>query len=273
MRPDVAVAFDRMAAAARAAGVALVINSAYRSDAEQQRLWDANPDPRWVAPPGTSLHRCGTELDLGLVGRLRLAGRERRPVRLRPALLLGGLALRLRRTARRRARRRATGSPRPAPSPTAGAAEGPGCPASCRRASGRRCWRPPSRHDVSAALLAAQLMAESELQPERGLARRRAGHRAVHAGDGRRLRAPRPVRPGRGDRRAGAADGASCSGSSARSSSRSPPTTPARERCRRATACRPTRRRRPTSPGSSALLDGAGQLLGGPPALEVRLVA
>ena len=42
-----------------------MINSAYRSDAEQQRLWDANPDPRWVAPPGTSLHRCGTELDLG----------------------------------------------------------------------------------------------------------------------------------------------------------------------------------------------------------------
>jgi hypothetical protein len=65
MRPDVAIAFDRLAAAARGAGVALVINSAYRSDSEQQRLWDANPDPRWVAPPGTSLHRCGTELDLG----------------------------------------------------------------------------------------------------------------------------------------------------------------------------------------------------------------
>ena len=35
MRPDVAVAFDRMAAAASAAGVTLTINSAYRSDAEQ----------------------------------------------------------------------------------------------------------------------------------------------------------------------------------------------------------------------------------------------
>ncbi|MFN8152498.1 MAG: transglycosylase SLT domain-containing protein [Solirubrobacterales bacterium] len=65
MRPDVAAAFDRMAAAAAAAGVSLVINSAFRSDAEQQALWNANPDPRWVAPPGTSLHRCGTELDLG----------------------------------------------------------------------------------------------------------------------------------------------------------------------------------------------------------------
>jgi hypothetical protein len=65
MRPDVAAAFDRMAAAARRDGITLAINSAYRSDAEQARLWAANPDPRWVAPPGTSLHRCATELDLG----------------------------------------------------------------------------------------------------------------------------------------------------------------------------------------------------------------
>jgi D-alanyl-D-alanine carboxypeptidase len=65
MRPDVAAAFDRMAAAAARAGIALAINSAFRSDAEQARLWQQNPDPRWVAPPGTSLHRCATELDLG----------------------------------------------------------------------------------------------------------------------------------------------------------------------------------------------------------------
>ncbi|MCO5326467.1 MAG: transglycosylase SLT domain-containing protein [Solirubrobacterales bacterium] len=65
MRPDVAAAFDRMAAAAAADGVSLIINSAFRSDAEQQALWNQHPDPRWVAPPGTSLHRCGTELDLG----------------------------------------------------------------------------------------------------------------------------------------------------------------------------------------------------------------
>ena len=43
----------------------LVITSAYRSDAEQARLFAQNPDPRMVAPPGTSLHRCATELDLG----------------------------------------------------------------------------------------------------------------------------------------------------------------------------------------------------------------
>ena len=65
MRPDVAQAFDRMEHAAAADGVALVVNSGFRSDAEQARLFAAHPDPRWVAPPGRSLHRLGTELDLG----------------------------------------------------------------------------------------------------------------------------------------------------------------------------------------------------------------
>jgi hypothetical protein len=68
MRPDVAAAFDRLAAAAAHAGIALVVNSAYRSDAEQARLFAQHPDPRWVAPPGHSLHRCATELDLGPPG-------------------------------------------------------------------------------------------------------------------------------------------------------------------------------------------------------------
>jgi Transglycosylase SLT domain/D-alanyl-D-alanine carboxypeptidase/Putative Flp pilus-assembly TadE/G-like len=65
MRPDVASAFDRMAATAAEAGVTLLVNSGFRSDAEQARLFAANPDPEWVAPPGQSLHRCATELDLG----------------------------------------------------------------------------------------------------------------------------------------------------------------------------------------------------------------
>jgi hypothetical protein len=65
MRPDVALAFDRMARAARADGIQLAITSAFRTDAEQAELWRRNPDPKWVAPPGTSLHRYGTELDLG----------------------------------------------------------------------------------------------------------------------------------------------------------------------------------------------------------------
>jgi hypothetical protein len=65
MRPDVAVAFDRLAAAARSDGVALMIASAFRTDAEQAQLFAEHPDPKWVAPPGESLHRLGTELDLG----------------------------------------------------------------------------------------------------------------------------------------------------------------------------------------------------------------
>src|SRR3954447_3160140 len=69
MRPDVAEAFDRMAAAAREeTGIALEVNSGFRSDAEQARLFAAHPDPKWVAPPGTSLHRYATELDLGPPG-------------------------------------------------------------------------------------------------------------------------------------------------------------------------------------------------------------
>jgi hypothetical protein len=65
MRPDVAAAYDRMAAAARRAGHSLVVNSGFRSDAEQAELFARHPDPTWVAPPGHSLHRCATELDLG----------------------------------------------------------------------------------------------------------------------------------------------------------------------------------------------------------------
>ena len=65
MRPDVAAAFDRMAAAASQAGLTLVVSSGFRSDAEQAALFAAHPDPTWVAPPGKSLHRCATELDLG----------------------------------------------------------------------------------------------------------------------------------------------------------------------------------------------------------------
>jgi hypothetical protein len=65
MRPDVAQAFDRMEGAARAAGVTLIVVSGFRSNAEQAQLFAAHPDPKWVAPPGHSLHRLGTELDLG----------------------------------------------------------------------------------------------------------------------------------------------------------------------------------------------------------------
>jgi LAS superfamily LD-carboxypeptidase LdcB len=51
MRPDVAQAFDRMAAAARReAGIALIVISGYRSDAEQARLFAAQPAPQLFRP-------------------------------------------------------------------------------------------------------------------------------------------------------------------------------------------------------------------------------
>ena len=65
MRPDVAAAFDRLAAAAARDGLALVVVSGFRSNSEQAVLFARHPDPKWVAPPGRSLHRLGTELDLG----------------------------------------------------------------------------------------------------------------------------------------------------------------------------------------------------------------
>jgi hypothetical protein len=65
MRPDAATAFDRLEAAARRDGHALVVVSGFRSNAEQAALFARHPDPKWVAPPGRSLHRLGTELDLG----------------------------------------------------------------------------------------------------------------------------------------------------------------------------------------------------------------
>ena len=161
MRPDVAAAFDRMAAAAGAAGVAIVINSAYRSDAEQQRLWNANPDPRWVAPPGTSLHRCATELDLG------------------PSAAYGWLAANADRFG---FTERYSWEPwhygfSAGPAPCSPEGDRVGATADGRAAGGSGLpgfvparFRAPllaaaARHDVSAALLAAQLMAESNFNP------------------------------------------------------------------------------------------------------------
>ncbi len=141
MRPDVASAFDRMAAAARRAGISLVISSAYRSDAEQARLFAQHPDPRWVAPPGQSLHRCGTELDLGPTVRLLVAGRPRAALRLPEALLLGGLALRLYARHRRPAPRWAP-PPSAASPPTVPRRVAAAFPASSRSASGCRSCAP-----------------------------------------------------------------------------------------------------------------------------------
>jgi soluble lytic murein transglycosylase-like protein len=159
MRPDVAAAFDRMAAAAAADGLALTITSAYRSDAEQAALFAANPDPTWVAPPGTSLHRCATELDLG------------------PASAYGWLAANAQRFG---FLKRYSWEPwhfgytaGPAPCSSEGDSVGPDPPAA--GSAGLPSFVPSSyratliaasgRWNVPAALLAAQLMAESNFNP------------------------------------------------------------------------------------------------------------
>jgi hypothetical protein len=164
MRPDVGAAYDRMAAAARAAGHHIVVNSGFRSDAEQRILWEQHPDPRWVAPPGTSLHRCATELDIGppsaygwLGANARRFGFLKRyswepwhfgfvegPAPCSEAGNSGGLA----------------GS-----SPGDGRDSGRSLPAFVPAQYREPLLRSASRWNVSAALLAAQIQAESAFNP------------------------------------------------------------------------------------------------------------
>ncbi|WP_320670734.1 transglycosylase SLT domain-containing protein [Patulibacter defluvii] len=153
MRPDVALAFDRMRAAARRDGRALTVVSGFRSNAEQARLFAANPNPRMVAPPGRSNHRLGIALDLG------------------PAASYGWLAARAARFGFRKPMAwepwhweftRDPGSTLEAgPRPFGASALPPWVPAAYRAA----IRRASVRHRVSAALLAAQLRQESGFDP------------------------------------------------------------------------------------------------------------
>ena len=162
MRPDVAAAFDRMAASAAAAGIALLVVSGFRSDAEQAALFAAHPDPTWVAPPGHSLHRCATELDLGpepaypwLAANANRFGFVQRysweawhyGFDDRPAAVLR----RRRRSDRERGRGRG--------------ARGRGLPSFVPDRFRAPLLAAAVRWNVSAALLAAQLMAECDFNP------------------------------------------------------------------------------------------------------------
>jgi hypothetical protein len=161
IRPDAAAAFDRMAAAAAAAGLALVVNSGFRSDAEQAALFAANPDPRWVAPPGQSLHRCATELDLG------------------PDSAYSWLAANasrfgfVQRYSWESWHYGFTAGPDPCseagnavgPGGDGSLAGGPGLPGYVPARFRQPLLRAAARWDVSAAVLAAQLMAESNFNP------------------------------------------------------------------------------------------------------------
>jgi LAS superfamily LD-carboxypeptidase LdcB len=56
MRPDVAEAFDPMSAGAHREGIYLIVVSGYRSDAEQAKLFAAQPVPLVsLQAPGTGL--------------------------------------------------------------------------------------------------------------------------------------------------------------------------------------------------------------------------
>lgn len=166
MRPDVAAAFDRMSDAAARVGLTLVVDSGFRSDAEQAALFAAHPDPRWVAPPGHSLHRCATELDLG------------------PESAYGWLAANASRFGfvqryaweawhygfdRPPAPCSAAGNSVGARGTAAGGdgslAGGAGLPAFVPSRFRAPLLRAAARWNVSAALLAAQLMAESNFNP------------------------------------------------------------------------------------------------------------
>jgi hypothetical protein len=161
MRPDVAEAFDQLAAAAQRDGISLVITSAFRSDAEQAELWAANPDPRWVAPPGQSLHRCATELDLGPSSAYAWLGAN-----------APGFDF-LRRYSWEAWHYGFTGGPEPCSSagdavgmPRGGEAEpNAGLPSFVPERFREPILHSAARWNVSAGVLAAQLMAESNFNP------------------------------------------------------------------------------------------------------------
>ena len=145
MRPDVAAAFDRMAAAAAARrahpGRQFRLPLRRRTGGALRR--PSRPDVGGAAGPLAAPLRDRARPRAGI--RLRLAGRQRHPLRLRPALLVGGLALRLRPAAgallgggQRGRRDGAAGDGGD------GALAGPpACRPSSRPASGRRCCAPP----------------------------------------------------------------------------------------------------------------------------------
>ena len=201
MRPDVAQAFDRMAAAASADGVALVISSAFRSDAEQAILFARHPDPKWVARPGTSLHRNGTELDLGPASAYPwLAANAPRfhftqryswepwhfGFTLNPRSAPRGAA----------AAQRAAGTARPRA----------GCPTSCRRGSRRRSTARRSAGASRRSLLSAQLYAESGFNPFAVSPAGAQGIAQFMPATARGMGLQDPFDPDAGDRRPGAPD-------------------------------------------------------------------
>ena len=252
MRPDVAAAFDRLAAAARGDGHRRCSSTpASAPTPSRRRCSPQNPDPRWVAPPGTSLHRCATELDLGppaaygwLAAQRPRASASCSATRGRPGTTASS-------TARRRARPRATRSARAAPRRDGGGRR----PASLPAFVPARFRAPIAARGRALERLrgAARRAADGrvELQPVRGLAGRRPGIAQFMPGTAARLRPRRPVRRRRRDRRPGAPD-VRPAAPVRLARSPSPPTTPARRPVAACDCVPRSPRPRPTSPASSA---------------------
>ena len=253
MRPDVARAFDRMERAARARRDRAADHERRSAPTPSRRSSSPrHPDPRWVAPPGRSLHRLGTELDLG------------------PPSAYGWLAANAERF---HFTQRYSWEPwhfgytlnahsSPAAQVTHADGDGAQQPAGLRAAAVRAGARARGAALERLRDPAGRAAVRGEqLQPVRCQPRRRAGDRAVHARHGGRDGPARPVRRRARDRRAGAPDARPAAALPGASRSRSPPTTPARERSRRAAACPPTARRRATSRGSSASWAAPGSAL------------
>ena len=165
MRPDVALAFDRMEAAARADGVALAINSGYRSDAEQAVLWARHPDPKWVARPA---RRCTATAPSSTSARRRpTPGWPRTPPRFHfiqryawEPWHFGFVA----QPGARRPTRRATATRRGPGDGEAGVSHG-AVPGFVPARFAPMLRTAAQRWNVSAKLLAAQLYAESGFNP------------------------------------------------------------------------------------------------------------
>ena len=183
MRPDVARAFDRMEAAARADGVRLIVTSGYRSDAEQAKLFARIPTRSGSRRPAS---RC-------TAGAPSSTSARRRPTagwRATPSASTSSSATAGSRgtTATRSTRARRPTLRRGAGRPGDGRSAVPSfVPAAYRGADRARC-EPLER--VGHAARRAALCGE-RLQPVRGQSGGRARHRAVHARHGARLRPAR----------------------------------------------------------------------------------
>ena len=105
MRPDVAQALDRMAAAARGeAGILLLVTSGFRSDAEQARLFAARPAPSFVFRSAELRSGAPRSLDVGTTSPAARRRRRAPPGRAQPRPRQGGNRARRSSTVRETAR-------------------------------------------------------------------------------------------------------------------------------------------------------------------------